>query len=139
MDKSGLLLPLYYVKKQTRNRLLSEKSLIILIILTSVFSLYFIFKNLPSNTHSDDLRNVFIPKLNINDKNLIHKDDVVHVKFHENKQVPKNDIEVEQLSDIEPILVDTAVLAKRNFVKNVILINLLYNSIKLTVLIDYQI
>lgn len=121
MDKSGLLLPLYYVKKQTRNRLLSEKSLIILIILTSVFSLYFIFKNLPSNTHSDDLRNVFIPKLNINDKNLIHKDDVVHVKFHENKQVPKNDIEVEQLSDLEPILVDTAVLAKRNFVKNMTL------------------
>lgn len=123
MNPSGLLLPLYHVKKQTKNRLLSEKSLIILIIFTSVFSLYFIFKNLPSNNHSDEIRNVFIPKLHKYDENLIHGNSILHEKFHENHKVPIQKNVQEILDEIEPIRVDKDTIVKRNFIKNVIIID----------------
>ncbi len=86
----ALLLPLYYVKKQTRTKLLTEKSLIFIIILTSLFSLFMIFKNLPSNSTESDqdaaaeavvgIRQVFIPRLhNDSAKFIHHEDDLNHI------------------------------------------------------------
>ncbi len=82
------LLPIYYVRKKTKKSF-NEKNLIIILLLTSVFSLIFILKNLPAHVSfgtNDDLdnsdnvnvRNIFFPKLNLTRDQFIHNEAMHH-------------------------------------------------------------
>ena len=95
-----LLLPLYLVRKQSRR--FSEKNLIFILLATTVFSLYFILRYLPTNVNireNEGLNDVFIPKrvryaedkLNHNHSKVIHKEGDEHHK-HEFKKFDNQDV-----------------------------------------------
>lgn len=72
--KQKLLLPLYYVRKQTRSGL-NERNLIFILLISTVLTLIVIFKHLPTNVNlaGDELNNIFVPRLN---KSNYH--DIIH-------------------------------------------------------------
>ena len=74
-SSTNLLLPLYHIRKQTKYFGINEKNLIVLLLLSTVFSLYVILNNLPSNINitSSDSVGFFIPKISKSHR-TIHKD-----------------------------------------------------------------
>jgi hypothetical protein len=67
MSAKQLLLPLYNVRKQTRR--LSEKNLIVILLGTTLVSLYLILRNLPSNVNiveNEGINAVFVPRIDKN-------------------------------------------------------------------------
>jgi hypothetical protein len=84
MNSQKFLLPIYYVQKKSKKSL-NEKNLIIILLIASVLSIFFILKNLPTHVNfSDDSRdinvkNLFLPKFNQSNHNhkFIH-DEVKH-------------------------------------------------------------
>lgn len=69
------LLPLYYIRKNIRNRFYSEKYLIILLLFLSIVTVFIILQNLPSDiqkvVNKSNIQNVFIPE--VNDPNHQHQ------------------------------------------------------------------
>lgn len=139
-SKGYFLLPLYYVSKQTRSKFIRERSLIYLIVLTSVVSIIIIFRYLPSsNSHDDEMKHIFVPQFfnNQSDK-LFHKNNIEHKMFHQNQGQIKNfnalnyNSEEDKIdnnnnkqmkieSDFAKHRIDKEILAKRNFIKNMTL------------------
>jgi hypothetical protein len=70
---SNLLLPIYHIRKQTKT--FNEKNLIILLLVSTVLSLFFLLKQLPSNVSFNNPENVrfFIPKIDKHN-DIIHND-----------------------------------------------------------------
>ena len=76
-SSTNLLLPLYHIRKQTKT--FNEKNLIILLLVSTILSLFFLLKQLPSNVNFNNPENVrfFIPKID-RPNDIIH-DDVNHL------------------------------------------------------------
>lgn len=72
-SSTNLLLPLYHIRKQTKT--FNEKNLIILLLVSTVLSLFFLLKQLPSNVNFNNPENVrfFIPKIDRHN-GIIHND-----------------------------------------------------------------
>ena len=85
-SSNNFLLPLYNVRKQTKSFGLNEKKLIILLIFSTLISLVFILKQLPSNVTLNNQDNIrfFIPKIN-KSRNIIHNE---HEHNHQNLIIP---------------------------------------------------
>lgn len=64
MSNKQLLLPLFFVRKQTKFGL-NERNLIVLLLVSTVFTLILIIKNLPSNVSisGEELNAILVPKL----------------------------------------------------------------------------
>lgn len=84
------MLPLFHVRKSGLRSTFNERTLIFLLLGSSIFTLWLIFKNLPSNVVSDvEIKKIFIPDLN-NIKNpvkvpVINDDDSVQHSDTENR------------------------------------------------------
>ena len=72
-SSTNLLLPIYHIRKQTKT--FNEKNLIIFLLVSTVLSLFFLLKQLPSNVNFNNPENVrfFIPKIDKHN-GLIHND-----------------------------------------------------------------
>lgn len=139
--QSNLLLPLYYVTRQTRSKFLNERSLIYLIILTSLLSIYIIFKNLPAGTQNDvHMEQIFIPQIKNDNRKLIHNNDLnlqddFHIhrgpdlnienkKFEESDHANNHDDNESNKNMDQPKIdetIDSDALYKRNYVKEMTL------------------
>jgi hypothetical protein len=72
MKEKQYLLPLYFVRKQTKSGF-NEKNLIILLLISTILSIYFILKNLPTNVNiveRNQVQDLFLPK--VTQKNIFH-------------------------------------------------------------------
>lgn len=85
MNSQKFLLPIYYVHKKSKKSF-NEKNLIVILLIATVLSIFFILKNLPTHvSFSDDskdnidVKNLFLPKFNLSNHNhkFIH-DEVKH-------------------------------------------------------------
>jgi len=67
MNGKTPLLPLYITRKQQKRfPSLNEKNLVILLLISTVLSIYFILKHLPSNVsivEREQVRDIFLPKV----------------------------------------------------------------------------
>ena len=133
MSSKTLLLPLYLVNKQVKTKkLLSEKTLIGLIAVVSLFSFLVIFKNLPSNTGQDKIEFLFKPQVDtmLNEHNhIIHINDMNHNKLHKpivfkNVEIPQpvifqTNVTQTKSVNVNKLNVDLDALEKSNHIKNV--------------------
>jgi hypothetical protein len=72
MKEKQFLLPFYFVRKQTKSGF-NEKNLIILLLISTILSIYFILKNLPTNVNiveRNQVQELFLPKVTQN--NIFH-------------------------------------------------------------------
>ena len=123
---SSFLLPLYNVRKQTKSCGINEKKLIVLLIFSTVISLYFILKQLPANVNianQDHLR-FFIPKVN-KSRDIIHNAEA-HEHQHElppqhvnnNKLIIPPPPDLDQIDRVDPNDPNLAQNVERTLVKN---------------------
>ena len=132
MSSKTLLLPLYLVNKQVKTKkLLSEKTLICLIVVVSLFSFLVIYKNLPSNTGQDKIEFLFKPQVDskLNEHNhIIHINDENHNKLHKpivfkTVEISKPIIFQTNVTQTKSVdvkrTVDQDALEKSNHIKNV--------------------
>ena len=135
MSSSQYLLPLFNTRKQTKNAL-NEKNLIVLLLLSTIVSLFFILKNLPSNVNFNNENNLrlFLPKIN-KSKNIFHDEQAHQHQFiippppdleKDNHKI-QNENKEEKPIPVVPKVDDTNTI-RRNKVKEMTL--LAWNSYK---------
>jgi hypothetical protein len=119
-SSKAYLLPLHYVKKTTRKSL-NEKSLIVILFISTVITLFIILNNLPSNVNLNDenIKRIFLPKLNKSANQFIHNDDQNDVRHHEHpfkKIATSDDL---QIQPIEAPKIGPSVAEKREKIRSV--------------------
>jgi hypothetical protein len=87
----NLLLPLYHIRKQTKT--FNEKNLIVLLLVSTILSLFFLLRQLPANVNFSNPENVrfFIPE--VKKSGIIHNDSN---HFH-NLIIPPPDLEKDNI------------------------------------------
>lgn len=115
------ILPLFHVRKSFRSSL-NEKTLITILLISSVFTLVIIFKNLPQSVVNEvQIKSIFIPELNNNhakggDQSKPDPKDT-HIN-DKNQDVKNQDGQVAQ-PNVEDSAKDVEVRKKREKIKNV--------------------
>lgn len=104
MKKQQLLLPMHNVQRNRakRSSKLNEKTLIVALLIVSVFSLFFILRNLPAHVPSslgdDEVRGWFVPKINRSrqEEAFVHGVGGQHDRWHHRKIVPSFDNDLDK-------------------------------------------
>ncbi|CAF0831381.1 unnamed protein product [Brachionus calyciflorus] len=119
MSGKEFVLPLYFIRRQTRFSL-NEKKLVIFLLSTSLATLLLIFSSLPPNSqfNGDELNKFFVPKLN--NSKIIHQENLHNHEINFKNKKLGNDNQ-KPMHDVRPEI-DAKNLQRRETVKNMTLL-----------------
>ena len=111
LGNKQFLLPLNYVRRTTgkRSMSLNEKTLIVILIVSTIITLFVILNNLPSqvNLRDETLQDLFVPKLNVQKNkqlSFIHvQDGGEHFRQHSH-EFKKLELTAKKTEDVQPVI-----------------------------------